>query len=282
MITLLSAQFGVKELCGAFGLSRSGYYSHHKKDQRVRRLQDRELAPKIEKAFLEGRKAYGTPRIQRLLHAQGLRHGKNRIARLMKQLGLRAAQKKRFRPRTTHSNHRLPVANNWVAKVPSPDKPNQIWLADITYIPTQQGWLYLAGVLDAYSRKIIGWKIQDSMETSLVTEALEKALVKRKPLPGLLHHSDRGSQYASGDFQSLLAKSKICCSMSRAGNCYDNAPMESFWATLKTECFQRSIPKNKEEANLIIFDYIESFYNSKRLHSSLDFKSPMDFEKQFN
>lgn len=278
----MANEFDLAEMCQLFEISRSGYYSHLDKSNCLRRCQDRELIPKIRESFLKGRQSYGSPRIQKDLAAQGMRHGKNRIARIMRQEGLRAVQKKRFVPGTTQSDPALPIAPNWLAKIPTPDQPDQVWLSDITYIPTHEGWVYLAGVLDACSRKILGWHAQDNLQTDLVTKALNKAIHLRKPSPGLLHHSDRGSQYASGDFQSLLANLKICCSMSRSGNCYDNAQMESFWATLKTECFGNYIPKTKQEAILMIFNYIETFYNKTRLHSSLGYRSPLDFEAQLN
>lgn len=170
------------------------------------------------------------------------------------------------------------MAKNELAKVPAPDQPNQIWVADITYIETQEGWLYLAGILDLYSRKVAGWNTSDSLATELVTNAWKKAWKKHRPDPGLLHHSDRGCQYASKEFRSLLSAHQAGASMSRKGNCYDNAVMESFWATLKTECFGSRIPETREQAQLMIFEYIEGFYNRWRLHSALGYKSPLDYE----
>jgi transposase InsO family protein len=170
------------------------------------------------------------------------------------------------------------VAKNELAKVPAPDQPNQIWVADITYIETQEGRLYLAGILDLYSRKVAGWNTSDSLATELVTNAWKKAWKKHRPHPGLLRHSDRGCQYASKEFRSLLSAHQAGASMSRKGNCYDNAVMESFWATLKTECFGSRIPETREQAQLMIFEYIEGFYNRWRLHSALGYKSPLDYE----
>jgi putative transposase len=196
----------------------------------------------------------------------------------MRQCGLRAKQKRRFRPATTDSSHKLPIAENWLAKVPAPDRPNQVWVADITYIETAEGWLYLAGILDACSRRCVGWHAGDSLCSKLVTRAWQKAWKNQRPGPGLLHHSDRGIQYASSDFQRLLHCCGAAASMSCKANCYDNAMMESFWATLKTECFASFIPRTKQQAKLMIFDYLETFYNRRRLHSSIGYHSPLEFE----
>ena len=182
---------------------------------------------------------------------------------------------------TTQSDHAHPIAPNWLAKVPTPDRPDQIWVVDITFIATLEGWIYLAVVLDACSRKVVGWAMGTSLETSLVTEALSRAQRERRPAPGLLHHSDRGIQYASSAYRALLAIFKITPSMSRAANPYDNALAESFMATFKTECFNQ-MPSSLAHAKLMVFDYIETFYNPKRLHSALGYRSPVEFESQFN
>jgi len=174
------------------------------------------------------------------------------------------------------------VAPNWLAKVPAPDRPDQIWASDITYIDTRQGWLYLAGILDLCSRRVAGWNVSDELTTPLVVGAWEKAWQKSKPPRGLLHHSDRGCQYASQRYQDLLRQSGATASMSAAGNCYDNAAMESFWATLKAECFADFVPETRHQATLMIFDYIEGFYNRTRTHSSLGYKSPLEFESSIN
>lgn len=194
----------------------------------------------------------------------------------------RSVKIRRLCPRTTQSDPSLPVAKNEPAKVPAPDRPNPIWVADITYIETQEGWLYLAGILDLYSRKVAGWNTSDSLPTELVTRAWKKAWKKHRPDPGLLHHSDRGWQYASKEFRSLLAAHQAGASMSRKGNCYDNAAMKSFWAALKTECLGSFIPETRDHAKIMIFDYIECFYNRWRLYSTLGYKSPLDYESQEN
>jgi len=271
----------VQLLCQTLEVSRAGYYAHRRKPARPRRVQDQRLAEQIT-LFQASRRTYGSPRIHAALRGAGVCCGKNRVARLMRQQGLRAKQKRRFRPTTTHSNHPLAVAENWLAKVPAPTRPNQIWVADITYLPTQEGWLYLAIILDACSRKIVGWQVADHLESSLVTEALKQARERRGPALGLLHHSDRGVQYASSAQRALLATFQITPSMSRKGNCYDNAMAESFFATLKTEAFVAAIPQTKAQTKRQLFDYIEPFYNTRRFHSALGYKSPVEFENQFS
>jgi transposase InsO family protein len=269
------------EMADALEISKSGFFAHQRKEERPRAQQDKELLGAIESLFVASRRTYGSPRLMHALRRRGWRCGKNRIARLMRSRGLRARQKRRFRPKTTQSEHKLPVAPNWLARIPKPDCPGQVWLGDITYVQTQEGWLYVAGILDHCSRRCVGWHADDSLESSLVTRAWEKAS-KNQPLkPGLLYHSDRGVQYASTHFQSLLHSCGAAASMSRKANPYDNAVMESFFATLKTECFQNQIPKSRREAKLILFDYIETFYNRYRLHSSLGYQSPLEFESNF-
>jgi transposase InsO family protein len=196
----------------------------------------------------------------------------------MKQKGLCGRQKGRYRVRTTDSHHDHPIAPNRLAEAPSPTAPNQIWVADITYIPTQAGWLYLAAILDLYSRKIVGWAMGLTIDAALVLRALAMALAHRQPPANLLFHSDRGVQYAAGDFRAALALAHLVPSMSRRGNCYDNATMESFWSTLKLELIYRRDFATHHQARAEIFDYIEAFYNRQRLHSALDFLSPAQFE----
>jgi putative transposase len=276
----LKPYFSTGELAAALAVSLSGFAAHTAKDQRPRRQADRQLLRCIGPLFVASRKTYGSPRLQVALRSLGWRCGKNRIARLMRQKGLRARQKRRFRPLTTQSNPRRTPAPNRLQQVSRPTGPNQIWVSDITYIPSSQGWLYLAAILDAYSRKCVGWSLGESLNTDLVTEAWEQAQRQRRPSPGLLHHSDRGLQYTSSRYQRLLHKSQAVQSMSRSGNPYDNALMESFFATLKTECFGfHPQTLSKAQIRLRIFDYIETFYNPKRLHSALDYRSPVEFEK---
>ena len=268
------------ELAQALEISPTGFAAHQGKAQCPRRQQDRKLIALLEPLFKESRQTYGSPRLCAALHQAGIRCGKNRIRRLMRQQRWKAVQKRRFRPRTTDSAHAFPVAENHLAQIPKPTGPNQVWQSDITYIPIHKGFVYLAVTLDACSRKVVGWELQDRMESSLVITALERARQQRQPAAGLLHHSDRGVQYASIAFRSLLQSLHMQASMSRPGNCYDNALAESFFATLKTECLSESPPASPAHARLLIFDYIETFYNPKRLHSALGFQSPVDFEKQ--
>lgn len=277
----LRTDFDIEELAQALEVTSSGFHAHQRKDAGRRARQDKELIEKIQPIFLESRRTYGSPRITAQLRRDGERCGKNRVARLMRENRLRARQKRRFVPRTTDSDHALPIAPNWLARVPTPARPDQIWVVDITYIETAEGWSYLAVILDACSRKVVGWAMGTSMETSLVTEALKRAWQHRAPSPGLLHHSDRGVQYASSAYRALLATYQITPSMSRPANPYDNALAESFMATLKTECFEEP-PASPADARLKVFDYIETFYNPKRLHSALGYKSPVEFENQFN
>jgi transposase InsO family protein len=275
LINAMQSQYSIKQLSRVFAIAESNHYQRAKRQSGVRAQADRTLAEEIKAEFQRSRACYGSRRIRQLLR----RHGKTRISRLLRQLGLRAKCKRRYQPTTTDSNHAHPIAANWLKKVPAPDRPNQIWTSDITYVPTKEGWLYLAGTLDLCARKCVGWQVADHMETSLALKALHKACQQQAPDAGLIHHSDRGGQYASLDFGSFLKERRITPSMSRKGNCYDNATMESFWATLKTECFGRHIPDTKQEANLLIFDYIEGFYNTHRLHSNLGYQSPLAFEQ---
>ncbi len=270
------------EMADALEISKSGFFAHQRKEERPRAQQDSQLSNAIESIFVASRRTYGSPRIMHALRKTGRRCGKNRIARLMRSGGLRARQKRRFRPKTTQSDHKLPVAPNWLDKIPNPDRPGRVWLADITYIQTQEGWLYLSGILDHCSRRCVAWHADQSLESSLVATTFEKACRDQQLEPGLLHHSDRGVQYASTQFQTLLRSCGAAASMSRKANPYDNAMMESFFATVKTECFQNQIPKSRREAKLILFDYIETFYNRRRLHSSLGYQSPLEFENNFN
>lgn len=278
----LKTDYSSSELCQALEISGSGFLTHRDKDQRPRRQQDRKLVALMEPIFRASRQTYGSPRLRAALQQAGQRCGKNRVHRLMRQQRWKARQKRRFRPRTTDSRHALPIAANRLAQIDQPTGPDQVWQSDITYIPTAEGWMYLAVTLDRFSRRVVGWQLKGSLETPLVTEALARAQRQRRPRPGLLHHSDRGVQYASSACRALLATYQMEPSMSRKANCYDNALVESFFASLKTECFSDQPPLTQQQARLMIFDYIETFYNPKRLHSALGFKSPVDFENQFH
>jgi putative transposase len=276
--------FPILSLCQTLEVSTSGYYDWR---QRLdcpgpRALANQALALEIGLIHTQSRHTYGSPRVMRELRKKGQRHGRHRISRLMKLNGLCGRQKGRHRVQTTDSHHDHPIAPNRLAEAPKATAPNQLWVADITYIETSEGWLYLAGVLDLYSRKIVGWAMSEHIDTILVLKALEMALVHRTPPAHLLFHSDRGVQYASGDFRQALAKASLVASMSRKANCYDNATMESFWSTLKLELVYRGSFPTRAQARTEIFDYIEVFYNRKRAHSSLDYNSPVDFENLNN
>jgi transposase InsO family protein len=231
--------------------------------------------------FEQNRQTYGSPRITRLLQRSHIPCSENRVARLMHIAGLKAQTKRPFRPRTTDSRHRYGPAPNRL-KTLTLTRINQAWVADITYIQAGSRWVYLAAVMDLFSRRIVGWSVAYSMHAILVKEALQQALALRRPAAGLLHHSDRGIQYASSAFKALLATHQIVPSMSLPGHCYDNAAMESFWSTLKSELVHRTTFTDLPQAARAINDYIQNFYNPKRLHSALDFNSPVDFEQNLN
>jgi putative transposase len=271
----------VAEAAEALGLSRSAWYAHGRKPQRARRLQDAVLRAEVCSAFTASRNTYGVPRLQHVLRAKGLCHGKNRIARLMREEGCVTKQKRRYVPRTTIADRKAAPAPNRLLGQPAPQRPDKVWLTDITYLPTAEGWLFLAAEMDACSRRILGWSTLETLDTQLPLRALEAALAARSgaDLHALQHHSDRGCQYTSTLFRHRLALCGITQSMSRPANCYDNAAMESFWATLKTECFGTAIPATRAQARSMIFDYIETFYNPVRLHSALGYLSPVAFEK---
>jgi len=274
----------ILSLCLHLEVSPSGYYAWQKRRQcpGPRALQDRALTQEIDQIHTRSRQTYGSPRVVEELRKKGRRHGRNRIARLMKQERLCGRQKRRYRVQTTDSNHDHPVAPNLLAQAPKATAPNRLWVADITYIETKEGWLYLAAIMDLYSRKIVGWAMSQRIDSVLVLKALAMALLHRRPPANLLFHSDRGVQYASADYRQALSQAGLIPSMSRSGNCYDNAAMESFWSTLKIELVYRRCFETRTQARSQIFDYIETFYNRQRTHSALGYRSPVDFEIQNN
>ena len=276
----LTPEYPADALAAALEVSESGFAAHRRKAQRPRRQHDDQLRPLIRQSFEQSRHTYGCPRVRLDLKDRGHHCGKNRIARLMRESGLRPKQKRRFRPRTTDSRHPHPIAENWLAKIPTPDRPGLVWQSDFTYIETAEGWLFLAFTLDACTRRCVAHHCRPDMRGELTTTTLALAGQRQPPLPGLLHHSDRGVQYAAAAFAQLASASAITLSMSRTANPYDNALAESFVATLKTECFGTSIPPTRAAAELMAFDYIETFYNRRRRHSSLGYLSPLNFEKQ--
>jgi transposase InsO family protein len=269
----------VEVICRVLKVSRSGFYAWNKRRPSARQVRQEQLLEKIRKAHQENRELYGSPRVYRALLIDGVIVCRNTVARLMRRARIRAKTRRRYVPRTTDSTHSKPVAENMLARDFEAAAPDRKWLADITYVPTDQGWLYLAGVLDCFSRKIVGWAMAPHMKADLVGDALNMALEHRQPEGDkLVHHSDRGVQYASDDYQQSLANQGITVSMSGRGDCYDNAMMESFWATLKTELVHQEHYPTHEAARGSIFEYIEVFYNRKRLHSSLGYVSPEAFE----
>ena len=272
-------QFCISVMCRVLGVSRSGYYAWVKRPVSKRKMADVCLSEKIKALFKQGQGTYGVPTIYRLLKKQEVVCSRKRVARLMRENDLVCKTGRRFKVTTTDSKHNLPVAPNLLEQDFSADRPDEKWVSDITYIKTKQGWLYLAVVMDLYSRRIIGWAMSESLHRSIVIKALQMALLSRLPAPGLLLHSDRGSQYASHEYQALLTSNNIRCSMSRKGNCYDNAPMESFFGSLKTERVHHRHYQTKTEAKTDIFEYIEAFYNRTRRHSGLDDFSPDQFEQ---
>jgi putative transposase len=269
-------------MCRVLGVSSSGFYGwlvRAMQSPTKRQVANQALTALIAKCFEHSRRTYGAPRIQAALRAAGWRCSRKRVARLMKVAGI-VAQRKRRRIGTTDSCHDHPVAANELNRQFSASRPDEKWLTDITYVATDEGWLYLAGVLDVYSRKVVGWAMDATMGQRLVARALEMALRGRQPAAGLLHHSDRGSQYAAGDYQQLLAKHNMVGSMSRRANCLDNAMIESFWATLKAECAGVMF-SSQSAARLAIFEYIEVWYNRQRVHSALGYQSPAAFEQLY-
>lgn len=278
----MSDEYPINRLCLVFAVSRSGYYTWSQATGSSRAARDRELRAKIAAVHQHSRQTYGSPRITAELRAQNETVGRHRVARLMREDGLRGRQKRRYRVRTTDSAHSYPIAPNRLATLPVPTKPNQVWVSDLTYVPTDEGWLYVAGVLDRCSRRLVGWAMGSTLDTAVPLAALMMALRQRKPVRGLIHHSDRGVQYASADYRCALADHGLIASMSRKGNCYDNAAMEAFWSSLKNELVHRRHFTTRAEARTAIFDYIEAFYNRTRRHSSLGYQSPLDYESTLN
>ncbi len=273
------AGWPVDVLCQVLCVSRSGYYAWRGRPESDRSKRQHELVEEIRAIHQEpNMDCYGSPRMHKELVARGRAVCENTVAGLMKDHELKASTQQKFR-HTTDSNHAFPVAENLLNQDFEQDQPNQVWVSDMTYVWTREGWLYLVCVLDLYSRKVVGWSMSHRMTKDLVLSALEMALLGRRPGADLMHHSDRGSQYASHAFQDLLREENITCSMSRKGNCYDNAVMESFFASLKKELVHQKDYHTRAEARQSIFEYIEVFYNQVRLHSSLGYVSPAAYER---
>jgi len=273
-------EFPVTRTCQMLDVSPSGYYAWRDRPPSAREMANQELYNKIETVYNESHGTYGSPRIYHELKDQ-VPCSENRIARLMRLRGLRAKQSKRFKT-TTKRNKAHPVAPNLLKRDFVADRPNQKWLSDISYIPTQEGWLYLAAILDLYTRGIVGWAMSDRMTSDLTINALEMALHQRQPEAGLIHHSDQGSQYTDQAYQAMLKDHGIRASMNGVGTWYDNAPMESFFGTLKSERVYDHLYHTRAEAKTDVFFYIESFYNRRRRHSALDYLSPQAYEQLFH
>lgn len=275
-------EYSIQALCRNLKVSTSGYYGWLGRQEApgARAKADRELMQEVKTIHERSRSTYGSPRVLAELCKRGKCHGRNRVARLMKTQGLCGRQKGRWRVKTTDSNHDHPIAPNRLKERAQPSAPNQVWVGDITYIKSTQGWLYLAAIMDIYSRKIVGWAISERIDTALILRAWDMAILHRRPPNGLIFHSDRGVQYASSAHRAALREANVVASMSRKANCYDNAAMEAFWSTLKLELIYRQ-PEAFQTTGLAqstIFDDIEIFYNRQRLHSSLDYLSPAEFE----
>ena len=273
-------EFDVRRMCAVLGVKRSGYYAWRRRGPSDRAKADAALKPVIEAAFQLGRGCYGVPRVHAELQAHDYQVGRKRVSRLMRQLSLSARRPKRWLPTTTQVNTTHPIQPNALARDFTASAPNQKWVADITYIPTREGWLYVAGIIDLFSRQVVGLSMESRMLTDLVVRAWHMAQQQRRPHAGLLHHSDRGSQYTSQRYQADLADHQVQVSMSRTGECWDNAPMESFWATLKREC-ATTLFETRSQAQAAIFEYVMVFYNRTRRHSRLGYLSPAAFEAQF-
>ena len=273
-------EFPVLDMCRVLEVSRSGFYRWRGEPIGKRRRRREELGEAIAQVHAANRGVYGSPRVHRALLQEGRQVCRNTVAKVMKSCGIRARTHRRFRVRTTDSNHGHPIAPNVLDRKFVADKPDQVWLTDITYIPTDEGFLYLAGVMDLCTRRIVGWSMAEHLRAELTCDALRMALQARCPGAGLVHHSDRGVQYACDEYRRQLEARGITVSMSRTGDCYDNAPQESFWGKLKTELVYLNHFATRQQARAAVFEYIEVFYNRVRLHSSLGYLSPERFEAE--
>jgi putative transposase len=270
-------EFPVNVMCRVLEAPRSGFYAWMKSPESKRRKEDRRLLVKIRELHQRSNRSYGSPRLTEGLRSSGEICNHKRIERLMATYGIRSVHRRKYRV-TTDSGHSLPVAENLLDRQFTATEPNQKWVADVTYVSTDEGWLYLATVMDLFSRRIIGYATSRRLKQELVLEALRRAIHRRRPAPGVLHHSDRGSQYAAGAYQAFLSRHGLSCSMSRKGDCWDNAAMESFFKTLKVERVYQRRYATRAEASHDLGQWIETFYNSWRIHSALGYLSPVEFE----
>jgi len=271
----------VRVMCDALSVSPSGYYAWRSRPDSPRKIANRDLLADIRRVHAQHQERYGAPRVHAELRAEGQTVSRKRVERVMRQHGLRARAPRRYRVCTTDSKHCLPVAANLLDQNFVADQPNQVWLADITYIPTSEGWLYLAVILDLFTRKVVGWAMRDHMRAELTIAALTMAIQRQRPGAGLIHHSDRGSQYAAGDYRDILQAAAIIQSMSRKGNCWDNAPMESFFGTLKTELVHHREYPDRDTARRDLFAHIEGYYNRPCIHSAIGYITPHQAEAKY-
>jgi len=278
----LSSEHDVRDLCELLEVTRSGYYAWRRGTETARQMSNRMLAEEIKRLFEANRGRYGSPRITEALRRCGQKANHKRVERLMREAQLKGLTCKRRKMRTTNSDHNEPIAPNLLLGRPAPTRTDEVWVADITYVRTAEGWLFVAAVMDLYSRQILGWSVWESLAARGALQALSRALVKRGRPTGVIHHSDRGVQYACGEYRRQLQQHGLTASMSRKGNCYDNAAMEAFWSTLKREALEQSDQWTKDRVRRELFEYIESVYNRSRFHSALDYQSPVDFEQQNN
>jgi len=280
LIDVEKTNFPIGFMCDELGVSRSGYYAWRERRPSKRSQKDEELLEDITESHRLSRRKYGSPRVFKDLQALGRRTSRKRIARLMRDHGLVARTKKRFK-RTTDSKHSFPIAENLLGRAFDVDAPNLVWVTDITYVWTKEGWLYLAAIVDLYARVVVGWAMSERIDTALCLDALEMAMTARRPRAGLIHHSDRGSQYASHEYRRALERHGARCSMSRKGDCWDNAVAESFWSTLKMELIYDEDFETRAETRQAIFEYIEVFYNRRRRHSSIGYRFPVEHEQLY-
>jgi putative transposase len=284
LIDAEEARFPIKFMCEELSVSRSGFYAWKQREPSKRASEDVLLGVEVAAAHQASSKRYGSTRVHKELLAAGRRTSRKRVARLMRkhQLVARPQRMKKKFVRTTNSNHAFPIAPDLVGRDFAARAPNKVWVTDITYIWTREGWLYLAAIVDLYSRRVVGWATSERIDTKLCLAALQQATRERRPAPGLIHHSDRGSQYASAEYRQALAANEISCSMSRKGDCLDNAVAESLWSTIKAELVALTDFPSRAVARRQLFEYIEVFYNRRRLHSSIDYRSPVTYESLFN
>lgn len=272
-------EFSVELMCRVIGVSKSGYFSWSKRDASPREVRKTELVVKIERIHQGSRNTYGSPRVYQTLKGMGEKCSKSMVERLMRESGIRSKMRRKFKA-TTNSNHGLPVAPNLVKRDFTAKAPNRLWVTDITYLWTDEGWLYLAAIIDVFTRKVVGWAMKDRLTLPLALEALDMAVTRQRPGPGLVHHSDRGCQYAARDYRGALERLRMICSMSRRGQCWDNALMESFFHTLKTEHVYHERFTTRQQAKSSVFEWIEVFYNRQRIHSAIGFVSPECYERR--